>query len=151
MDTVDTETRSRMMRGIRGKDTKPELAVRKLLHASGFRFRLHDVKLPGKPDIVLSRHKLCIFVHGCFWHRHNGCKYTTFPKSRVDFWKKKFDETVVRDAKNISSLLGNGWRVLELWECGIKHRKYELEQLLKDFPKSHSAYLSWPQKTMIPT
>ncbi|WP_259640291.1 very short patch repair endonuclease [Pseudomonas syringae group genomosp. 3] len=88
MDNVSPSVRSRMMAGIKAKNTKPELKIRKLLHAAGYRYRLHHKKLPGKPDIVMPKYKLCIFIQGCFWHRHQGCKYTTFPKSRVKFWEK---------------------------------------------------------------
>lgn len=144
MDTVSREVRSRMMAGIRGKNTHPELVVRKILHANGFRFRLHHKALIGKPDIVLPRYRLCIFVHGCFWHRHAGCKYTTNPKTRVEFWEKKFYDTVHRDSRNTFSLLDNGWRILELWECGIRNRMAELEELLKTMPESATPYLRWP-------
>nr|WP_080482233.1 very short patch repair endonuclease [Pseudomonas syringae] len=144
MDTVSTEVRSRMMANIQGRDTQPELKIRKILHAAGYRFRLHYRRLPGKPDIVLPRYRLCIFVHGCFWHRHAGCKYTTFPKTRVDFWEKKFNDTVVRDEKNVSSLLEKGWRVFELWECGLKNPTLDLMNIIDQIPATSKIHLVWP-------
>lgn len=119
-DIVDPETRSRMMSGIRGKDTKPELALRRALHARGFRYRLHDKWLPGKPDLVLPRFRVVIFVHGCFWHRHEGCKYATTPATRPEFWQAKFRENAERDQRNIDALLALGWRVAVVWECEIR-------------------------------
>ena len=119
-DTVDPETRSRMMSGIRGKDTKPELALRRALHARGFRYRLHDKRLPGKPDIILPKFRAAIFVHGCFWHRHEGCKYATMPATRPEFWQAKFRENMDRDQRNIDALLALGWRVAVVWECEMR-------------------------------
>ncbi|MGH1448805.1 MAG: very short patch repair endonuclease [Pseudomonadaceae bacterium] len=123
MDIVDQPTRSRMMAGIKGKDTKPEMAVRRYLHACGYRFRLHRKDLPGKPDIVLAKLKTCIFVHGCFWHRHIGCRYATTPKTRQNFWSEKFRATVARDLRAVQALEDAGWRVLIVWECEIKHSR----------------------------
>ncbi len=119
MDIVDPQTRSRMMSGIRGRNTRPEVALRKALHAHGFRFRLHSTALPGRPDIVLPRHKVIILVHGCFWHRHAGCRYTTMPATRPEFWTSKFRRTVERDGENVGSLLALGWRVAVIWECAL--------------------------------
>ena len=116
-DVVDRETRSRMMSGIRGKDTKPEVLVRRALFAAGFRFRLHRKDLPGVPDIVLSERRVAVFVHGCFWHSHKGCLYARRPTSRVDFWKAKLDGNVERDRRAIELLTTAGWRVLVVWEC----------------------------------
>jgi DNA mismatch endonuclease (patch repair protein) len=120
LDMVTPGTRSRMMSGIRGKNTKPEILVRKILHAAGFRFRLHRHDLPGSPDIVLPKYRLVIFVHGCFWHMHAGCKYSTMPSTRTDFWKKKLGSNRDRDRENIQKLLSKGWRVLVVWECFFK-------------------------------
>lgn len=117
MDIVDKETRSRMMRGIRGKDTRPELAVRKLAHRMGYRFRLHRRDLPGSPDLVFPGRRKVIFVHGCYWHRHSGCKFAYSPKSRLDFWNEKFASNVARDAAAIASLQKAGWDPLVVWEC----------------------------------
>ena len=100
-DIVDSQTRSRMMSGIRGKNTKPELALRRSLHALGFRYRLHAKGIPGKPDIVMPKYRAVIFVHGCFWHRHAGCRYATVPATRPEFWATKFDANVVRDVANV--------------------------------------------------
>lgn len=120
MDVVGPATRSRMMAGIRGKGTRPELAVRRALHASGFRFRLHDARLPGRPDIVLPRYHAVVLVHGCFWHRHEGCRLTTVPATRAEFWEEKFAGNVARDARNIALLASTGWRIAVLWECGLR-------------------------------
>lgn len=119
-DIVDKDTRSRMMAGIRGKDTKPELALRRSLHARGFRFRLHSRKVQGRPDIVLPKHRAVIFVHGCFWHRHEGCRYATTPSTRSEFWQAKFERNVTRDSAVRQNLLENGWRVATVWECALR-------------------------------
>lgn len=119
-DIVDQTTRSRMMSGIRGKDTKPELMLRKALHARGFRYSLHSSKLPGKPDIVLPKYKAVVFVHGCFWHRHEGCRYTTSPSTRTDFWNAKFEANVERDETVQRALQTSHWRVAVVWECAIR-------------------------------
>jgi DNA mismatch endonuclease (patch repair protein) len=116
-DIVDRRTRSRMMSGIRGKNTKPERVVRSCLHRMGYRFRLNRKDLPGRPDIVLPKYMTVVFVHGCFWHRHPGCKYAYRTKSNVLFWKKKFRENVARDRRNESALRKQGWHVIVVWEC----------------------------------
>lgn len=108
------------MSRIRGKNTKPEILLRKLLHAAGFRFRLHVRDLPGKPDIVLRKYKTVIFVHGCFWHRHEGCEGATMPKTRTEFWTAKFEGTVQRDQRKREELEKAGWRVITAWECDLK-------------------------------
>jgi len=109
-----------MMAGIGGKDTKPEMAIRRALHARGFRFRLHVSSLPGRPDIVLPRHRAVILVHGCFWHRHPGCRYATTPATRPEFWLEKFRQNVKRDQRTLSELSTLGWRVATIWECDIR-------------------------------
>lgn len=119
-DVVDADTRSRMMAGIRGRDTKPELLLRRALHALGLRYRLHHGKLPGKPDLVFPRHGAVIFVHGCFWHRHETCRYATIPATRPEFWMEKFRSNVERDRRNQEDLLATGWRVAIVWECILK-------------------------------
>lgn len=119
-DVFDAKTRSRVMSRIRGKDTKPELILRRGLHAYGFRYSLHSRKLPGKPDLVLTRYGAVCFVNGCFWHRHQNCRYVTTPEHRFDFWQQKFKETVARDKRNHSILLQQGWRVAVIWECQLK-------------------------------
>jgi DNA mismatch endonuclease (patch repair protein) len=120
MDIISEERRSWNMSRIKGKDTKPELVVRSILHKMGYRFRLHRKDLPGTPDIVLPKYKTVIFLHGCFWHRHKGCKYAYTPKSRVKFWKDKFAETVKRDKQHLKQLKENGWEVFIVWECETK-------------------------------
>ena len=117
MDIISEEKRSWNMSRIRGKNTKPEIIVRSLLHKIGYRFRLHRKDLPGKPDIVLPKYNTVIFVHGCFWHRHKGCKYAYTPKSRVKFWKDKFAGTVKRDKQQLKHLKEKGWNVEIIWEC----------------------------------
>lgn len=143
MDIVDRKTRSRMMSGIKAKNTQPELIVRKYLHAQGIRFRLHVGNLPGKPDIVLPKYRLCIFVHGCFWHRHDDCKYATTPKTRTEFWVKKFIYNKQRDIKNKMQLYEVGWRVFELWECGFRDGSVSLDWLVESI-HSDIVTLSWP-------
>lgn len=108
------------MSGIRGKDTQPEIGLRKAFHSLGFRYRLHGVKLPGRPDIVLPKYKAVCFVHGCFWHQHRGCRFATSPKTRPDFWQAKFGENIDRDRRNVRALLESGWRVAVVWECALK-------------------------------
>ena len=120
VDSLSPEKRSWNMGRISGKNTKPELAVRSMLHRMGFRFRVNKKELPGKPDIVLTKYKTIVFVHGCFWHRHKNCRDASTPKTRTDFWQKKFDSNVVRDKRNIYSLDQMGWRVIVVWECELK-------------------------------
>ena len=122
MDRITPEQRSYTMSRIRSKDTKPELVVRRHLHALGFRFRLHTAKLPGHPDIVLPKWHTVIFINGCFWHRHEGCRLATMPKSNVEFWETKFARNVARDARELEALAAAGWRVIVLWECEVKTR-----------------------------
>ena len=111
------------MSRVSGKNTKPELVVRSLLHNIGYRFRLHRNDLPGKPDIILPKYKKIIFVHGCFWHVHDGCNFSMTPSSRKEFWSEKFETNEKRDKRNYDALLASGWRVLVVWECAIKTRK----------------------------
>lgn len=110
------------MSGIRGQNTKPEMLLRRALHARGFRYRLHEKKLPGKPDLIFAKYGAVVFVHGCFWHRHEGCKYTTTPATREEFWQKKFCDNVARDIRNIDMLRQTSWRVAIVWECEVKAR-----------------------------
>lgn len=119
-DIVDKQTRSRMMAGIKGKNTKPELVLRRALHARGFRYRLHSKNVPGRPDLVFPKHHAIVFVHGCFWHRHEGCRYTTTPSTRPEFWQAKFDANVIRDAAIRGQLIETGWRVSTVWECSLR-------------------------------
>lgn len=124
-DIVDPETRSRMMSRIRGRDTRPEVGLRRALHSRGLRFRLHDRRLPGRPDIVFPRFRAACFVNGCFWHRHAGCRYATTPASRRAFWAAKFEANVARDARNRLELLAVGWRVAVVWECAVRDNSFE--------------------------
>ena len=121
MDKISSERRSWTMARVKGRDTRPEKTVRSLLHAMGHRFRIQRTDLPGKPDIVLSRRKIVIFVHGCFWHRHPGCRRATTPASNMAYWNQKFARTVIRDAKNRELLEAVGWRVFVAWECELKN------------------------------
>ena len=126
---IISASRSKNMSAIKSKNTKPEVEVRKLLHAMGFRFRLHKKDLPGSPDIVLAKYKSVIFVHGCFWHRHQRCKFASNPKTRVDFWNKKFNDNIERDIKNQDELKSLGWKSKIIWECEIRNK----EKLIKEF------------------
>lgn len=128
-DHVDRKTRSLIMAAVRSEDTKPELAVRKIVHAMGYRYRLHDRKLPGRPDLVFVSRCKAIFVHGCFWHRHTGCRYATSPKTHVAFWKAKFSYNVARDRRNRRELKKMGWVVLTVWQCELKNPKKLTERL----------------------
>lgn len=116
-DRLTPEARSRLMAAVRGRNTTPELAVRRLAHALGYRFRIHRSDLPGKPDLVFPSRRKVIFVHGCFWHRHAGCRKATMPKSQIEFWSAKFARNVERDARNECELRAAGWDVLLIWEC----------------------------------
>lgn len=127
-DTVDRATRSRMMAGIRSKNTKPELLVRSWLHRRGFRFRLHGAGLPGRPDLVFKQYRAVVFVHGCFWHRHSRCRYASIPASNQSFWRAKFEANTARDLKVRRQLRQLGWRVLVLWECETGNSR-KLERL----------------------
>jgi len=120
-DVVSKEVRSRMMSGIRAKDTKPELTVRRALTAIGFRYRLHRRDLPGAPDVVMPGRRVAIFVNGCFWHRHEGCRLSKIPASNGGFWRDKLARNAERDAQAVKALLDAGWRVLTVWECATRH------------------------------
>ena len=119
-DVHSKETRSFNMSRIRSKDTKPELLVRKFLHKNGFRYRLHVKDLPGKPDIVLAKYKTVIFVHGCFWHGHKGCKYFVVPKTRTEWWINKIQANIANDLKAEENLISLGWKTVTIWECELK-------------------------------
>ncbi len=133
-DVLTPEQRKRCMSNIQGKDTKPEMIVRRMVHTMGYRYRLHHKDLPGKPDLVLVRHKKIIFVNGCFWHKHN-CRYGRVkPKTNVEFWEKKRNSTVERDRRNRRILRKDGWKILIVWECWTKDTM-KLEKRLCDFLK----------------
>ena len=129
-DIVDPQTRSRLMSGIRSENTRPELIVRRLLHADGFRYRLHDRSLPGSPDLVFRSLRTAVFVHGCYWHRHPGCRLAYQPKSRTEFWEKKFADNARRDRAAQKELRRLGWTVIVVWEC--QTRAGELQWLLQE-------------------
>lgn len=131
MDVLSKEHRSKTMAAVKSKDSRCEMIVRKLLHANGFRYRLHYAKLPGTPDLVLPRFKTVIFVHGCFWHQHPGCPAAARPTSRVEYWNSKLDRNEARDIANIEKLKSMGWNVLVVWECETKDVKGIEIKLLK--------------------
>jgi len=134
-DVHSKETRSYNMSRIRSKDTKPEMLVRKFLFSKGFRYRLHDKKLPGKPDIVLPKYKTVIFIHGCFWHGHEGCKYFVVPKTRAEWWLNKINNNTSKDEDSEVKLIDAGWKVIVIWECEVKNKtNFELmgNELLKE-------------------
>lgn len=132
MDIMDAKKRSALMARIKSRNTKPERKVRSLLHALGFRFRLHPKGLPGKPDIVLSKYKTVVLVHGCYWHRHEGCSKATTPKSNTEFWQKKFKDNVERDKRVQESLVDSGWKVVVVWECETIDNEMLTKRLLKE-------------------
>ncbi len=124
-DVHTKETRSYNMSRIKGKNTKPEMLVRKFLHANGYRYKLHDKTLSSKPDIVLPKYKTVIFVHGCFWHGHKNCKYYVVPKTRTDWWLNKINGNITNDTKAASALKKEGWKIITIWECKLKPAKVE--------------------------
>ncbi|MET2524970.1 very short patch repair endonuclease [Ralstonia pseudosolanacearum] len=130
MDRLSVEKRSWLMSRVRSKDTTPELTVRRLLHRLGYRYRLHAAHLPGKPDLVFPARKKIIFVHGCFWHGHAGCKYARTPSSRIEFWREKIDRNRHRDQRNQRELSELGWDVLVVWQCQLKDSASVLRNLL---------------------
>ncbi len=134
-DVVSKKVRSRMMAGIGSKHTKPEVALRKLLHRAGFRFRLHRSDLPGRPDLVMAKHATAIFVHGCFWHRHTGCRFCYVPASNQEFWRAKFSANMDRDSASEQALMRNGWRVVVVWECATREERTNPGRLLDRFSR----------------
>lgn len=137
-DKITAERRSQNMARIRSKDTKPEIRVRSLLHRLGYRFRLHGRHLPGTPDIVFSSRRKVIFVHGCFWHRHPGCKYAYVPRSRSDFWQAKFKANAERDIRDQAQLAALGWSVLVVWECETRQPESLIRRLVEFLEKGKS-------------
>ena len=137
-DVHSKETRSYNMSRIRSKDTKPEMLVRKFLHKNGFRYRLHVKNMPGKPDIVLPKYKTVIFIHGCFWHGHEGCKYYVVPKTRTEWWLNKINGNISNDTTAENNLRAAGWKIIKIWECELKKGTLEvtlshLEDTLKSY------------------
>lgn len=137
-DSLTPEQRSALMRKVRSKDTTPEMRVRRALHAKGFRYRLHHSDLPGKPDLVLSRFRTCIFVHGCFWHGHESCRKASVPKTNTDFWVKKISRNQERDREVRTLLEEIGWRVVTVWECQTEKAE-EFERLLEEIVREISS------------
>lgn len=133
-DTLNKQERAARMALVRGRDTKPEMVVRKLVHRMGFRYRLHDARLPGSPDLAFAGRRKVIFVHGCFWHRHPdpNCRLARLPKSRLDFWRPKLEGNRERDLRRQSELSERGWRFLVVWECELRDRE-QLANRLRDF------------------
>lgn len=142
VDTLTPAQRSERMSRIRSTNTKPEVALRKALHRLGLRFRLHGTRLPGKPDIVLPKYRTAIFVHGCFWHRHEGCKVATTPKSNTAFWLDKFERNVARDAAAVVELQAAGWQVLVVWECDLRSPEKAAAKALEFYDEVSAAYVS---------
>lgn len=144
-DIVDPARRSKMMASIRGKNTRPELLVRRGLHRLGFRFRLHRRDLPGRPDLVFPKYRAVLFVHGCFWHRHAACKLAYTPSANAHVWVEKFNTTIERDRRQIGLLLKAGWRVFVIWECSL--RGNDLNDLFMavaaELKAGHSTYREW--------
>jgi DNA mismatch endonuclease (patch repair protein) len=137
MDTLSPQERSERMSRVKGRDTKPELLVRRLVYGMGYRYRLHAEALPGKPDLVFRQRKCAIFVHGCFWHRHRGCALCRLPKSRLNFWKPKLEGNRKRDLRNQRKLRRDGWRILVIWECELTDERKVRRTVLKFLePKS---------------
>lgn len=136
MDRLSKERRSWNMSRIRSRDTEPEKTVRSILHSIGYRFRLHVRALPGAPDIVLPKYHSVIFVNGCFWHRHSNCRFAYMPKTRTEFWKKKFDQNVARHSKVTQELERTGWHVLNVWECELSDQVALSQRLSESLPKT---------------
>lgn len=134
-DVVDAATRSRMMSGIRGVNTRPEMIVRRYLHSRGLRYRLHVKGLPGRPDIVLPKHRVVVEVRGCFWHQHTGCEFAVTPKSNAKFWRDKLASNVGRDVRSARALRAAGWRVYTIWECRA-YRRSALQALAERILKT---------------
>jgi DNA mismatch endonuclease (patch repair protein) len=131
MDTLSPEKRSRLMGLVRGKDTNPEIVVRRVVYALGFRYRLHGKNLPGRPDIVFAGRRSVIFVNGCFWHQHNACKRAKRPETRAEYWSAKLDRNIERDRRNLLQLKRMGWRVLTIWECQLRNSQGVSRRIVK--------------------
>ena len=145
-DIVNKAVRSRMMASIHGRDTLPEMIARKFLHGNGFRYRLHVRSLPGSPDLVLPKYELAIFVHGCFWHRHAGCRYASIPDQNGEKWQHKFAQNIERDKRNIAQLREKGWRVMVIWECGLRtaQQRADLSSLPQLIMNKKISVSEWP-------
>jgi DNA mismatch endonuclease, patch repair protein len=137
VDHVVPEKRSRIMAAVRSENTQPEMAVRRLVHKMGYRYRLHARGLPGRPDLVFPQRRKIVFVHGCFWHRHRNCRFATSPKTRVVFWSEKFERNMARDRRDRRALKKAGWAVMVVWQCELKNPE-ELARRIDDFLKKDS-------------
>lgn len=144
IDVMSAARRSLTMSRIKGRNTRPELLVRRALHSKGFRYVLHKHSLPGSPDIVLSKYKAVVFVHGCFWHAHEGCRFAAIPATRREFWVSKFERNKARDQAAVSSLLEKGWRVVIVWECALRGRRDIDIGVLTDFLMSDQVFMEIP-------
>lgn len=140
-EKLSRERRSANMRAVHGKDTAPEIVVRRIVHGMGYRYRLHGRDLPGKPDLVFRSRQKAVFVHGCFWHRHKGCPRASEPKSNINFWRAKLDRNAARDAEQLRALKKIGWRVLVVWQCELKNER-RLAAKLRSFLGQRSVYMS---------
>lgn len=150
VDIVDSARRSRMMASIGDKDTKPEIRIRSGLHRLGLRFRLHCRELPGRPDLVFPKYRAVIFVHGCFWHRHNACKLAYTPSTNSDKWAEKFKTNVERDKRQLFLLRQAGWRVFIIWECAIRAKEISnlLVAVANELQIGECTYREWPASTL---
>ena len=150
-DIISPKQRSLLMSSIKSKNTKPELIIRSALHNLGFRFRLHNKKLPGNPDLVLAKYHAAIFIHGCFWHKHEYCKVSHIPKTRTKFWTEKFDKNTKRDQKALYELKRKGWRTAWIWECSLSNKgniRTTIEELAA-WIKSDSEFIEIPDNEII--
>jgi DNA mismatch endonuclease, patch repair protein len=154
MDVLTPSQRQLNMRRIRGRDTKPEMLFRRGLHARGLRYRLHDRSLPGRPDLVFSKYRIAVFIHGCFWHGH-GCRLSKWPTTRQDFWRRKLGDNMARDQKAIAALQSTGWRVLVIWECAVRGPGRMDETAALDCAADHiragytHPFMEIPQQTIV--
>lgn len=146
-DNLTPEQRHKCMAAIKGKNTKPEMIVRRFLHSAGYRYGLHNKKLPGKPDIVLRKYKTVIFIHGCFWHGHEGCKFSHLPKSNFNYWEQKINHNKERDLNSKLELVKEGWKVITIWECDLRDRNKResvLYSLLNQLKSIKNQILKYP-------
>ncbi|MDV2116880.1 very short patch repair endonuclease [Alcaligenes faecalis] len=147
MRVPTTPQRSRMMSSIRGKNTWPERTLRTILFSRGFRYRLHVRKLPGSPDMVFPKYRALVFVHGCFWHRHDGCRYTTTPRTNGNFWRRKFQGNIERDRRHMDALKALNWRVAIVWECALKHSPVKTACMVEEWLHGNAPVLVVGQST----